>query len=224
MVRDVERLPYGIAGRPAEVLLRHRLRQDDRAGVGEGGRRTTRQQLTKDVAVELGAKIHKAQFDRYKAALDNLIITDYLQFEFYKQGELVTRCEIGRIENDKIHAKPQNFDTFSSLIQNFALTVSQSIKSPVKLAQMMAAKAKLMADVIEKALNEDKENKTQSELYNQYEAFKTVLIHDISHAEFADIYAQTIAYGMFAARLHDETLDTFTRQEASQLIPQSNYR
>ncbi|MDI1307925.1 MAG: N-6 DNA methylase [Methylotenera sp.] len=87
---------------------------------------------------------------------------------------------------------------------------------------MMAAKAKLMADVIHKALDEDKENSTQSELYNQYEAFKTVLIHDISHAEFADIYAQTIAYGMFAARYHDPTLPTFTRHEAATLIPQSN--
>ena len=176
----------------------------------------------KDVGVELGHKSHKAQFDRYKAALDNLIITDYLQFHFYKQGQLVASCAIGEVLNGKIFANSQNFDTFTSLIQNFALTVSQSIKSPVKLAQMMAAKAKLMADVIDKALNEDKANNTQSELYNQYEAFKTVLIHDISHAEFADIYAQTIAYGMFAARYHDPTLPTFTRHEAATLIPQSN--
>lgn len=176
----------------------------------------------KDIGVDLNAKIHKAQFDRYKAALDNLIITDYLQFHFYKQGQLVASCAIGEISNGKIVANPQNFDIFTSLIQNFALTVTQSIKSPLKLAQMMAAKAKLMADVIDKALKEDKQNNTQSELYHQYEAFKTVLIHDISHTEFADIYAQTIAYGMFAARYHDPTLPTFTRHEAATLIPQSN--
>ncbi|OQW70724.1 MAG: DNA methyltransferase [Proteobacteria bacterium ST_bin12] len=176
----------------------------------------------KDVGVELGHKSHKAQFDRYKAALDNLIITDYLQFHFYKQGQLVASCAIGEVSNGKVFANLQNFDLFTSLIQSFAITHTTSIKSPVKLAQMMAAKAKLMADVIDKALNEDKENNTQSELYNQYEAFKTVLIHDISHAEFADIYAQTIAYGMFAARYHDPTLPTFTRHEAATLIPQSN--
>jgi type I restriction-modification system DNA methylase subunit len=87
---------------------------------------------------------------------------------------------------------------------------------------MMAAKAKLMADVIHKAIDEDDANNTQSELKNQYEAFKTILIHDISNAAFADIYAQTIAYGMFAARYHDPTLPTFTRHEAATLIPQSN--
>jgi predicted helicase len=49
-----------------------------------------------------------------------------------------------------------------------------------------------------------------------------VLIHDIGAKEFADIYAQTIAYGMFAARLHDATLDTFDRHEAAALIPKTN--
>jgi predicted helicase len=176
----------------------------------------------KDVGVELGHKAHKEQFDRYKTALDNLIITDYLQFHFYKQGQLVASCFIGEVSNGKIHANPQNFDEFTNLIQNFALTVTQSIKSPVKLAQMMAAKAKLMADVIHKALDEDDANKTQSELKNQFNAFKTVLMHDINSAQFADIYAQTIAYGMFAARYHDPTLQNFSREEAARLIPQSN--
>ena len=127
----------------------------------------------KDVGVELGHKAHKEQFDRYKAALNNLIITDYLQFHFYKQGQLITSCFIGEISNGKIYANPQNFDQFINLIQNFAIQITQSIKSPTKLAQMMAAKAKLMADVIHKSLNEDDKNKTQSELKNQFNAFKT---------------------------------------------------
>jgi predicted helicase len=53
-------------------------------------------------------------------------------------------------------------------------------------------------------------------------AFKQILIHDITPKSFADVYAQTIAYGMFAARLHDPTLPTFSRQEAAELIPRSN--
>ena len=48
-------------------------------------------------------------------------------------------------------------------------------------------------------------------------------MHDkVKPKEFADVYAQTIAYGMFAARFHDTTLDTFSRQEAAELIPKSN--
>jgi len=48
-----------------------------------------------------------------------------------------------------------------------------------------------------------------------------MLIHDLTEAQFADMYAQTIAYGLFAARLYDPTLPTFSRQEAEKLIPKS---
>jgi hypothetical protein len=36
----------------------------------------------KDVGVNLADKAHKEQFDRYRAALDNLIFTDYLNLNF----------------------------------------------------------------------------------------------------------------------------------------------
>lgn len=53
-------------------------------------------------------------------------------------------------------------------------------------------------------------------------SFKQMLIHDIDNKAFADIYAQTIAYGMFAARYHDPSLEDFSRTEAANLIPKSN--
>ena len=86
----------------------------------------------------------------------------------------------------------------------------------------MAGKAKLMADVIEKSLKADDENETRSALKSQMLSFQQMLIHDITNTAFADIYSQTIAYGMFAARYHDPTLATFSRQEAATLIPKSN--
>lgn len=48
-----------------------------------------------------------------------------------------------------------------------------------------------------------------------------MLISDLTEDQFADMYAQTIAYGLFAARLHDHNLDTFSRYEAEKLIPKS---
>ena len=86
----------------------------------------------------------------------------------------------------------------------------------------MAGKARLLSDVIEKALTSDEANKEDSTLKDQMNAFKQILIHDITPKGFADVYAQTIAYGMFAARYHDPTLPTFSRQEAYELIPKSN--
>ncbi len=176
----------------------------------------------KDIGVDLKDKKLKEQFDRYKAGLTNLIFTDYLDFHFYKDGEFVTKIEIAKIENGAILPISENFEQFTNLIVNFAQTISQTIKSPTKLAQMMAGKAKLMADVIEKSLNADDEKEIRSSIKSQMLSFQQMLIHDIDNKSFADIYAQTIAYGMFAARYHDPTLPTFSREEAASLIPKSN--
>ena len=176
----------------------------------------------KDVGKNLDDKQLQEQFGRYKASLENLIITDYLTFRLYLHGEAVQELAIGKIENGKIVPLPQNYEDFVNLLQNFCLYVGQSIKSPAKLAKMMATKAKLLANIIEKAILSDEASGDDSTLKDQMEAFKRILIHDITPKAFADIYAQTIAYGMFAARLHDPTLEDFSRQEAAELIPKSN--
>ena len=176
----------------------------------------------KDIGVDLASKTLKEQFDRYKSGLTNLIFTDYMDFHFYKDGEYVTKIAIAKIENGAIVPVSENFVQFTELIKNFALTISQTIKSPTKLAQMMAGKAKLMADVIEKSLTHDDEQGTRSQIKQQMLSFQQMLIHDIDNKSFADIYSQTIAYGMFAARYHDSTLPTFSRMEAAELIPKSN--
>lgn len=165
---------------------------------------------------------NKEQFDRYKGSLNNLIFTDYLDFHLFREGEFVTKIAIGELTEKGIEFYPENIDAFDNLIKDFCTHVGQTIKSPKKLAEMMAGKARLLSDVIEKALNSDEATQEDSTLKEQMIAFKEILIHDITPKGFADVYAQTIAYGMFAARLHDPSLESFTRQEAAELIPKSN--
>ena len=165
---------------------------------------------------------NKEQFDRYKASLNNLIFTDYLDFHLYIDGIYITKIAIAEIQNGTIVPLPNNFATFTNLIKDFSSHVGQTIKSSKKLAEMMAGKARLLSDVIEKALTSDETHNENSTLKDQMNAFKQILIHDITPKGFADVYAQTISYGMFAARLHDPTLPTFSRQEAAELIPKSN--
>ncbi len=165
---------------------------------------------------------NKEQFDRYKASLNNLIFTDYLNFHLYRDGALITKIAIGEINSKGIYPLVENFANFEMLIKDFCSHIGQTIKSSKKLAEMMAGKARLLSDVIEKALTSDEAKDEDSTLKDQMLAFKQILIHDITPKGFADVYAQTIAYGMFAARLHDPTLPTFSRQEAAELIPKSN--
>ncbi len=176
----------------------------------------------KDIGKDLNHKGYKEQFDRYKKALDNLIITDYVWFQFFQNGELVHEIRIGEIENNTVKPLTNNFSKFENLIQNFCTYIGQTIKSSQKLAEMMASKARLLQNILERAITSDEETQENTSLKAQYETFKTILIHDLTPQAFADIYSQTLAYGMFAARLHDKTLDDFSRQEAAELIPKSN--
>lgn len=176
----------------------------------------------KDLKLGIDHKNNKAQYDRYRNALENLIITDYLHFEFYRNGEKKTSVSLGDVMFNEIVPHTNNFEMFVSLIKDFGQEVSQTIKNSEKLAEMMANKALLMANVIHNALDDDDANGLNSELVQQREAFREMLIHDIDNQLFSDLYAQTIAYGLFVARYHDPTLPTFSRIEAANLIPKSN--
>jgi len=181
----------------------------------------------KDIGADLDNKLYKEQFDRYRQSLDNLIITDYLTFRLYRDSIFVSSITIGKVHGNKIIGIPEHYDEFTQLIREFCTWSGQTIKSASKLSKMMAAKARLLASVIEKALTPSESGNMLQEpgditLSDQYHSFRQILIHDISIKSFADIYAQTIAYGMFAARLNDPSLVDFSRQEAAELIPKSN--
>ena len=176
----------------------------------------------KDINQNLNDKKHKNQFDRYKKSLDNLIITDYLHFQLYSNGELVVETRIGNAENKGITPIPDNFPKLQELVNTFLTASPQTIKNSAELSKFMATKAKLLAEIIETALEEDIKNDKNSEIHNQYESFKSILIDNIKAKEFADLYAQTVAYGMFAAKISDNSNNVFSRFTAATTIPQSN--
>ena len=162
---------------------------------------------------------NKSQQDRYRDALPNLIYTNALDWDFYRDGELIASVAIAVLSNGVLPRVDQ-YDALGNLLGNFIVQEPQTITSPGDLAERMAGKAKLIKDVLCNALTKD--DTEESALAGQYQGFKENLIHDITEDEFADVYAETIAYGMFAARLHDRELDSFNRQEALELLPKSN--
>src|SRR5690625_2318117 len=180
----------------------------------------------KDVGKDLNHRMYDEQFERYKKGLDNLIITDYVWFQFFVRGEKVAEIRLGQPAFDnanKIEVNDSNtIAKFENLILEFSVNVTQAIKSADHLAELMAGKARLLESILKEALNNDLENTNQTELTNQFEVFKSMLIHDLDPQQFADLYAQTLVYGMFDACYHDTDLETFDRDEAAILIPKSN--
>lgn len=167
-----------------------------------------------------GRKKNKDQFARYKKALGNLLFTDYIDFHFYNGEEFVDAVNIGRLVGDKIVFVPENEEKFLSFIKKFTGAKPQKITSTSKLAEILAHKAQLIRQTILKALSTNGEEKRL--FCNQIAFFKRALIHDLDDEKFADIYAQTITYGLFVARMHDNSPETFSRDEAIRLLPSTN--
>ncbi len=176
--------------------------------------------LPKDVVKLKGYSVEQRK--RYENAYPNLIYTNGVDFEFIRDKEVVHHVSIADFmgELGGLQALPDKFEELERQLGLFAEQKPISIRSAQKLAEMMAGKAAIIKDEVGIALAEDPE--FRSGLGRQFNTFKDNLLPNLTPGEFADIYAETITYGMFAARLHDTTLDTFSRQEALEKLPKSN--
>jgi type I restriction-modification system DNA methylase subunit len=173
-----------------------------------------------DVALRKMKGANKNQQDRYREAQPNLIYTNCLDWDFYRNGELLASVTIANFHGGRIQAQANQSGALEHLLRDFIAQRPQTITTPHELAKRMAGKAGLIKDILGNALRADKD--LQTELSAQFQTFKENLLHDITPEDFADIYAETIAYGMFAARLHDMSLENFSRTEALTLLPKSN--
>ena len=92
------------------------------------------------------------------------------------------------------------------------------VNTAKQLAIELAKRTKfLKEEVITQELAEAKA--TTGYLHGFYEAFKKYLVHDLTHDDFADLYAQTVTYGLFAARTRSG--DSFNRKLAYDYIPKT---
>jgi hypothetical protein len=92
----------------------------------------------KDIGKPLESHEYKEQLDRYKRSLSNLIITDHLEFHFYRDGEFMSSVSIGELQNGQVISKPESYETFKALIRNACKYTGVTIRSAAKLAKMMA--------------------------------------------------------------------------------------
>ena len=173
----------------------------------------------KDITVNLDKTEKTNQMERY-AGYTNLVLTDYLEFRFYKNGEKYETVSLGCVKQGKLYLQPENGERLLRELQAFLDLPPESIKSGRRLAQIMGGKARRIRDNVEIYLKS--EYVEAHELEKIYEMMKRLLVHDLDETKFADMYAQTLVYGLFVARYGDDTPENFTRSEARDLVPASN--
>ncbi|MFA6534176.1 MAG: type ISP restriction/modification enzyme [Patescibacteria group bacterium] len=175
----------------------------------------------KDINVSLNEIEKSEQMIRYYG-YTNIILTNSLEFRFYKSGQkFYEPIKIAELKSGEIIAAEENFKLLDDSIKDFISEANEPIKSGAVLAKVMAGKARRIRDNIKKFLKEGNTPANES-LLSVYNVIKRLLLADLDHDKFADMYAQTVVYGLFVARYNDDTPDTFSRQEARDLVPRSN--
>jgi len=157
------------------------------------------------------------QLRRYRESLPNLILTNFLEFRLYRNGNFVDKVEAGRqstLLDLKYPPVPEKLDLFFGLLEKFFSFSTPEINTSSSLSIELAKKTRFLERVLQEELSRDNEEVTRF-----YKAFQEELIETLTKERFADLYAQTITYGLFAARMRVQ--DGFSKDTAWRFIPES---
>lgn len=172
----------------------------------------------KDVGVSLDKAENSKQLMRYFNSLGNIILTDYLEFRWYVRGESRLSTRIAQVgKNASLRPNKEGIEQASQLLTQFLQASVPQVSTPKELAMRMASLAQLIRDAIIQALADKSEM-----LCDQLESFQKVLLRDLDSQRFADMYAQTICYGLFAARCSCDFPNEFSRRTAAFDLPKTN--
>ncbi len=160
------------------------------------------------------------QLTRYLSTFPNVILTDFYEFRLYRHGELIEKVSIGRpFIAQKLKTVPpvENQQEFEKLLNKFFDFSLPEIFTAESLALELAKRTSFLRDEIisVELQNDDKKNYVRG----FFNAFNKYLIAGLKETEFADLYSQTITYGMFAARTRAKQNKEFNRRNAVDNIP-----
>jgi len=160
------------------------------------------------------------QLKRYCSTFPNVILTNFYEFRLYRDGQRIAQVMIGRpMIARRLNTTPpvENSDQFKDLLETFFSFSLPKVKSARSLAIELAKRTRFLRDEVIAVEIEEDGAKGQKQIIGFYEAFKKYLIGTLTEKQFADLYAQTITYGLFAARTRAN--GEFNRRLAFDYIP-----
>ncbi|MYA68588.1 N-6 DNA methylase [Candidatus Poribacteria bacterium] len=151
----------------------------------------------------------KTQTERFIENLDNFVLTNFVEFQLYTEGTLRAKASLtGTQEND---------EKLETLLDRFLGSHPISLATPEALANYLARRTRELRIQITTTLTDE-----QSDIYGMFKAFQELLLAALTPDDFADMYAQTLAYGLFAARCTLPNATNFSRFTAYTALPRSN--
>lgn len=176
----------------------------------------------KGIGESLDKVLKSDQIKRYKSLSQNIILTDYLHFIWINKDGIQreTLCHATDLENPKFRLREDRVAAVSNLLQGFFSTAPEGIGRAQQLALALATRSKLLHDYLgEELVRQEREHK-EGRLYGLYQIFRDQVFHELTLNEFADAFAQMLAYGLFLARLNSGS-HPITLHNAREYVPGS---
>ncbi|MGA8616822.1 MAG: N-6 DNA methylase [Xanthobacteraceae bacterium] len=176
----------------------------------------------KHIGENLDSVLKSDQITRYKSLSQNIILTDYLHFDWIsKNGVQHERlCHATELENPRFRPREDRVVAVSKLLQSFFSTAPEGIGRAEQLALALAARSKLLRDYLGEELVRQEREHQEGRLFGLFQIFRDQVFHELTLREFADAYAQMLAYGLFLARLNSES-KVVTLHNAREFVPRS---
>ncbi len=176
----------------------------------------------KPIGENLDRVLKSDQIVRYKSLSQNIVVTDYLHFIWInKDGIRRERlCHATDLETPRFRLREDRVAAVSKLLQGFFSTAPEGIGRAQQLALALAARSKLLRDYLGEELVRQEREHQEGRLFGLFQIFRDQVFHELTLKEFADAFAQMLAYGLFLARLNS-TAEPVTLHNARQFVPGS---
>ena len=102
----------------------------------------------KDLHVNLAEAAQSEQLGRYRRSCDNLILTNYLEFRWFRGGEWQESLSFATFREGRLHNRYHRNAKLRFFLERFLRSSPQDIRSPDELAQVMATLTREIAHQI----------------------------------------------------------------------------
>ena len=176
----------------------------------------------KKIGQDLDTVLKTDQIKKYQQLSGNIILTDYLEWVWLKDGHIIKRetlCSRSDVGSRGARLDQDKADKVAGLIAGFLSTPPEKLGNAKKLSTALSARCHDLRDfLLEELQRQDKEHR-EGRLYGLYTVFRQDVFHALELKEFADAFAQTLGYGLFLAKLNAGDQTAVTLQNAKNHIP-----
>jgi hypothetical protein len=179
----------------------------------------------KEIGANLDRVLKSDQIAKYRKLSDNIVLTDYLQFiRIDAAGKVIARETLAyasELESRTLRINPERAEAVAKLLTAFFSSPPIGLSESPKLAEALAARSRLLRDYLTEEMIAQEKTKHEGRLHDLFGVFRDQVFHELTIKEFADAFAQMLAYGLFLAKLNADDDEVIRLDNVRRFIPGS---